>query len=145
MPSNVESLTRCKHPSVSPIRKRSIFSLPLAGNHNIGIIAKRPVANVFWQNGNRPPTDTFGRPYWERLQKLKYESLQGALKNTIATALRFTLSVPGVHTAIVGTTKLGRFMENGAAVAAGPLPEEMFERIRGRWREVAQPTWVGQS
>jgi aryl-alcohol dehydrogenase-like predicted oxidoreductase len=119
--------------------------LPLAGNHNIGIIAKRPVANVAWQNGNRPPTDTFGRPYWERLQKLKYESLQGALKNAIATTLRFTLSVPGVHTAIVGTTKLGRFMENGAAVAAGPLPEEMFERIRGRWREVAQPTWVGQS
>ena len=80
--------------------------LPLAVSHNIGIIAKRPVANVAWQNGNRPPTDTFGRPYWERLQKLKYESLQGALKNTIATALRFTLSVPGVHTAIVGTTKL---------------------------------------
>ena len=119
--------------------------LPLAEKRDIGVIAKRPVANVAWQNGDRPPTDTYGRPYWERLQKLKYELLRGGLKRTVANALRFTLSVPGVHTAIVGTTKLGRFTENGAAVTAGPLPKEMFESIRARWREVAQPTWVGQT
>jgi aryl-alcohol dehydrogenase-like predicted oxidoreductase len=118
--------------------------LPLAGKSDIGVIAKRPVANVAWQNGDRPPTDTYGRPYWERLQKLKYELLRGRLKQTVAHALRFTVSVPGVHTAIVGTTKPGRFTENGAAVSAGPLPKEIFEDIRARWHEVAQPTWVGQ-
>jgi aryl-alcohol dehydrogenase-like predicted oxidoreductase len=118
--------------------------LPLAGKSDIGVIAKRPVANVAWQNGDRPPTDTYGRPYWERLQKLQYELLRGRLKQTVAHALRFTVSVPGVHTAIVGTTKPGRFTENGAAVSAGPLPKEMFEDIRARWHEVAQPTWVGQ-
>jgi aryl-alcohol dehydrogenase-like predicted oxidoreductase len=79
------------------------------------------------------------------LQKLKYELLRGGLKRTVAHALRFTVSVPGVHTAIVGTTKPGRFTENGAVVAAGSLPKEMFEGIRARWREVAQPTWVGQT
>lgn len=119
--------------------------LPSAGKSDIGVIAKRPVANVAWQNGDRPPTDTYGRPYWERLQKLKYELLRGRLKQTVANALRFTVSVPGIHTAIVGTTKPGRFTENGAAVSAGPLPKEMFENIRARWREVAQPTWVGQT
>jgi aryl-alcohol dehydrogenase-like predicted oxidoreductase len=119
--------------------------LPLAAKHNIGVIGKRPVANVAWRNGDRPPTDTYGRPYWERLQKLKYESLRGGLKQTVGNALRFTLSAPGIHTAIVGTTKPGRFTENGAAVAAGPLSKEMFEGIRARWREVAQPTWVGQT
>jgi aryl-alcohol dehydrogenase-like predicted oxidoreductase len=119
--------------------------LPLAEKHNIGVIAKRPVANVAWQNGDRPPTDTYGRPYWERLQKLKYELLRGGLKRTVAGALRFTVSVPGVHTAIVGTTKPGRFMENAAAVAAGPLPKETFDGIRARWREIAQSSWAGQT
>ena len=119
--------------------------LPLAEKHNIGVIAKRPVANVAWRTGDRPPTDTYGRPYWERLQKLKYESLRGGLKQTVGNALRFTLSAPGIHTAIVGTTKPGRFTENGAAVTAGPLSKEMFESIRARWREAAQPTWVGQT
>jgi aryl-alcohol dehydrogenase-like predicted oxidoreductase len=119
--------------------------LPLAEQHNIGVIAKRPIANVAWHNGSQPPRDSYGRTYWERLQKLRYEFLQKDLEETVATALRFTLSVPGVHTAIVGTTKLGRFAENGAVVAGGPLPNELFESIRARWHEVAQPSWVGQT
>lgn len=119
--------------------------LPLAEKRNIGIIAKRPVANVAWHNGNRPPSDAYGRAYWERLQKLRYEFLQGDLKDTVAIALRFTLSVPGVHTAIVGTTKLGRFAENSAAVAAGPLSQELFASIRARWREAAPSSWAGQT
>jgi aryl-alcohol dehydrogenase-like predicted oxidoreductase len=119
--------------------------LPLAEKHNVGVVAKRPVANVAWHNGSRPPSDAYGRTYWERLQKLRYESLKKDLKETAAVALRFTLSVPGVHTAIVGTSKLGRFSENSAAAAAGPLPKELFESIRARWREVAQPSWVGQT
>jgi aryl-alcohol dehydrogenase-like predicted oxidoreductase len=119
--------------------------LPLAEQHNIGVIAKRPIANVAWHNGSQPPRDSYGRTYWERLQKLSYEFLQKDLEETVAAALRFTLSVPGVHTAIVGTTKLGRFAENGAVVAGGPLPNELFKSIRARWREVAQPSWVGQT
>ena len=119
--------------------------LPLAEQHNIGVIAKRPIANVAWHNGSQPPRDSYGRTYWERLQKLRYEFLQKDLDETVATGLRFTLSVPGVHTAIVGTTKLGRFAENGAVVSGGPLPNELFKSIRARWREVAQPSWVGQT
>jgi aryl-alcohol dehydrogenase-like predicted oxidoreductase len=119
--------------------------LPLAVQHNIGVIAKRPIANVAWRNGNRPPGDSYGYPYWERLQKLAYDFLRGDLKATVATALRFTLSVSGVHTAIVGTAKPGRFTENAAAVAAGPLPKGLFESIRARWREVATPHWTGQT
>ncbi|MBI4526128.1 MAG: aldo/keto reductase [Deltaproteobacteria bacterium] len=118
--------------------------LPLALERNIGIIAKRPIANVAWRNGNRPPSDSYGRSYWERLRKLQYDFLEGELKETVATALRFTLSVPGVHTAIAGTTKLGRFAENSAAVAAGPLPTERFDSIRARWREIAN-RWEGQT
>jgi aryl-alcohol dehydrogenase-like predicted oxidoreductase len=119
--------------------------LPLAAKHIIGVIAKRPVANVAWHNGDRPPNDFYGRTYWERLQKLRYEFLKEDLRETVAIALRFTLSVPGVHTAIVGTTKPGRFAENGAAVTAGPLSQQLFARIRARWREAVQPAWAGQT
>jgi len=119
--------------------------LPQAVKRNMGVIAKRPVANVVWHNGNRAPRDSYGRPYWERLQKLKYDFLEKSPKESVATALRFTLSVPGVHTAIVGTTRAERFTENALALAAGSLPQELFESIRCRWRELASDRWTGQT
>lgn len=119
--------------------------LPEAAKRRIGVIAKRPAANIAWHNGDRPPRDPYGRVYWERLQKLGYDFLLQDLKESVALALRFTLSVAGVHTAIVGTTKPGRFSENVAALAAGPLPNDLFVHIRNRWRHVAQASWIGQT
>jgi len=119
--------------------------LPHAQKQNVGVIAKRPLANVAWKNGNRPPADSYGRVYWERLQKLKYDFLLGDLKKSVAAALRFVLSAPGVNTAIVGTAKAERLGENGANAAAGPLPDELYEAIRARWRAIALPSWVGQT
>src|ERR1043166_375567 len=119
--------------------------LPAAEKRNMGVIAKRPLANFAWHNGNLPPGDSYGRVYWERLQKLRYDFLQDEPKESVAVALRFTLSVPGVHTAIVGTSKAGRFSENSVLAAKGPLPKELFESIRSRWRQVARSSWSGQT
>jgi len=119
--------------------------LPLATKRKMGVIAKRPLANIAWHNGSRPPNDTYGRPYWERLQNLKYDFLEKSLKESVAIALRFTLSAPGIHTAIVGTTRPERFTENATALAAGPLTKELFESIRSRWRKVAKDRWAGQT
>lgn len=119
--------------------------LPEAVNRNTGVIAKRPLANVAWHNGHQPPSDPYARAYWERLQRLSYDFWPQDLKESAALALRFTLSAPGVHTAIVGTTKPERFSENAAAVAAGPLPGELCARIRGRWQQIASPGWAGQT
>jgi hypothetical protein len=120
------------------------LTLPAARQRNMGVIAKRPLANVAWENGTRPPRNGYGYPYWERLQKLKYDFLRGDLDQSAATALRFVLTVPGVHTAIVGTTKPGRFSQNAGALEAGALPDGLFESIRSRWRAVASSDWAGQ-
>lgn len=121
------------------------MTLPLARERNIGVIVKRPIANVAWDNGERPPSNGYGRLYWERLKKLQYDFLKKPLAESVALALRFTLSVPGVHTAIVGTSKPGRFQKNAEALRAGPLPKELFESIHARWREAADHHWIGQT
>jgi hypothetical protein len=119
------------------------LTLPLAREREMGVIAKRPIANAAWRHA-RKPSETYHQTYWSRLRTLDYPFLREAPGAAAATALRFTLSVPGVHTAIVGTTKPDRWQENAAALAAGPLGAGEMERIRARWREVASPSWVGQ-
>jgi len=115
--------------------------LPKARERAMGVIAKRPIANAAWI-GRRGASDAYSRPYYDRLKKLDYDFLDAA--NSVEIALRFTLSTPGVHTAIVGTAKPGRWEENARAASAGPLPAALYEKIRARWRSVASPDWSGQ-
>jgi aryl-alcohol dehydrogenase-like predicted oxidoreductase len=119
------------------------LTLPLARAREVGVIAKRPLANVAWRH-RRKPSESYHQTYWSRLRALDYEFLRDALDSAIGVALRFALTVPGVHTAIVGTTKPERWRENAALLEAGPLPPAVFERIRARWREVADASWDGQ-
>ncbi len=121
------------------------LTLPRARERGLGVIAKRPIANAAWKTGRRP-ADSYQQVYWDRLQKLRYDFLQnGSLEQSISKALRFTLSVPGVHTAIVGTTRPERWQENARFVEAGPLSDEEFKAIRDRWEEIAPRTWIGQT
>lgn len=119
------------------------LTLPLARSHQMGVIAKRPLANAAWQYA-RKPSEPYYQTYWSRLRALDYPFLRDTPHTAAATALRFTLSVPGVHTAIVGTTKPERWQQNAALLGAGPLAAAEFERIRARWGEVATSSWVGQ-
>jgi aryl-alcohol dehydrogenase-like predicted oxidoreductase len=118
-------------------------TLPLALARRMGVIAKRPLANVAWSY-DRKPSEPYYQTYWSRLRKLDYPFLKSEPDTAVSTALRFTLSVPGVHTAIVGTTKPERWQANAALLHAGALPAAEFDRIRARWREVASSSWDGQ-
>lgn len=120
-------------------------AIPAAQKKEMGVIAKRPIANAASKTG-RKPENSYHQTYWDRLQKLQYSFLHGQeLEKAIATALRFTLSVPGVATAIVGTTKPERWEENARLLEAGSLGEREFREIRERWEEVAPKTWIGQT
>ena len=115
--------------------------MPLACQEQLGVVAKRPLANAVWRYQSAPP-DPYVRPYWARWRELKFP--YGSTEAVAGVSLRFTMTVPGVHTAIVGTTKLSRWHENVSVLAAGALPEPEYRLIRDRWREVARPDWVGQ-
>lgn len=120
------------------------LTLPLAAERGLGVIVKRPIANVAWKTGTRP-VNAYHHVYWERLEKLDYGFLKGDVQESVGIALRFTLGAPGVHTMIVGTTKPGRWSGNAALLEAGPLPEDLVQTIRARWQEVAEDTWIGQA
>ncbi|NUM53349.1 MAG: aldo/keto reductase [Candidatus Hydrogenedentes bacterium] len=118
-------------------------NLPMAHEKNMGVIAKRPIANAAWKTGAKPE-NAYHHVYWERLQVLQYDFLRLDIDTAVSVALRFSLSQPGVHTAIVGTKQPGRWKQNAGLLEAGPLSPSEIDAIRARWDEVADPDWVGQ-
>lgn len=119
-------------------------ALPLAAKASMGVIAKRPVANVAWRFGEEGPDDGYHSSYWRRLRALDFEFTKLPLKEAVGIALRFTAFQPGLSTAIVGSSSPGRWAENAALLAQGALAPEELAAIRTRWKERAKSDWVGQ-
>ncbi|MDN3935391.1 aldo/keto reductase [Arthrobacter sp. YD4] len=95
----------------------------------LGVIAKRPIANAPWRFPERP-VGNYAELYWERLRALELDP--GAL-DWAEFALRFTAYAPGVHTAIAGTAKLEHLRHNIAAAAGGPLDADALAAIDRAW------------
>ncbi|HXH69665.1 MAG TPA: aldo/keto reductase [Pyrinomonadaceae bacterium] len=119
-------------------------NVKLAAEKGLGVIAKRPIANAVWRHDSKPG-ESYHHEYWDRIQKLKFDFLDKSLEESIAQALRFTMSIPGIDTMIVGTTKPNRWQSNAKLVTEGNLSSEEFEAIRQRWQEVADESWVGMT
>ena len=120
------------------------LTLPEAAAKQVGVIAKRPIANAAWQYGDKPENGYYV-PYWERFQKLKYPFLEGEVADAAAIALRFTLSMPAVATAIVGTTNPKRWAQNADSANRGALDEAAIAEIRAKWKTAAEAGWIGQA
>lgn len=121
------------------------LTLPEARKRDMGVIAKRPIGNAVWRY-DKKPANAYHQEYWERMRKLSYDFTAGQDIGTTAgaIALRFTYSVPGVHTMIVGTQTPGRWRENAQLLDRGELSESEFKAITDKWKAVAPATWVGQ-
>jgi aryl-alcohol dehydrogenase-like predicted oxidoreductase len=129
--------------SVNIADQQSIeLTLPLAAERAMGVIAKRPVANAVWKHAVKPE-NSYHHVYWDRMQELRYDFLQNP-DQAVEKALRFTLTAPGVQTAIVGTTKPDHWRKNAEYASAGSLDAGQFDSIRNRWRQVASADWTGQ-
>jgi aryl-alcohol dehydrogenase-like predicted oxidoreductase len=95
----------------------------------LGVIAKRPIANAPWRFSERPVGD-YAELYWERLRELDLDP--GGL-DWDELALRFTAYAPGVHAAITGTARLDHLKRNVEVVDRGPLPTGLLSRIEAAW------------
>ncbi len=118
------------------------LTIPEAQKRGMGVIAKRPIANVAWKTGSKPES-SYQHAYWDRLQTLAYDWLKGDLQQSVGTALRFTLTVPGVHTAIVGTANPDRWVENARLLEQGLLPQDRYDAIRAVWQAKSSADWIG--
>lgn len=119
------------------------LTLDEAIKRNMGVTAKRPIANAAWMFESMEET-AYPFVYWNRLRDLNYGFLADP-QTGVETALRFTLSTPGVHTAIVGTSNPDRWQQNAAYLEKGPLSQEQYKEIRRIWRDTAGTDWVGQT
>ncbi len=119
------------------------FTIPAARERGMGIIAKRPIAEGAWLHQTLAKSD-YAYPYWERLQTLHYDFLKSDSSASLATAIRFTLTVPGVDVAIVGTTNLDHLRQNIAMIGTDKLSEDEFNAIRAVWEERADQHWLAQ-
>jgi aryl-alcohol dehydrogenase-like predicted oxidoreductase len=137
--------------SVNIADQRNIdVALPVARKSNVGVIAKRPIANAAWKEPSQQPGmyRGYASTYHDRLKQMKLDLKALGFTGDAAwpeLALRFTLSQPGVHTAIIGTTNPDNAKLNLSIAEKGPLRPDVVERIRAAFR-AADPSgsWTGQ-
>jgi aryl-alcohol dehydrogenase-like predicted oxidoreductase len=126
------------------------LTLPLAKEKNMGVVAKRPIANAVWRHDKKPDNGSHVA-YWQRLQELKYDFASGDARQRedadgpAGIALRFTAMQPGVDVLIVGTSKPERWKQNAELMKAGALNQELEASIRAHWKAVAKSDWIGQT
>ncbi len=65
-------------------------------------------------------------------QRAKLDEVLPADMTRAELILRFTLSHPHCHTAIVGTVNAAHLAENVSAATKGPLPPELYSEVRSR-------------
>ncbi len=125
--------------------------LPMAHERNLGVIAKRPIANTAW----RPAQELKGvyrdyaSEYRDRFVAMgvRPQDLGFAGEEDWAEiALRFTLFVVGVHVAIVGTTNPANVKRNLEATRKGPLPVGAVLKLESAFENASRTAgkpWLG--
>ena len=120
-------------------RTRGLFVRARA--QDMGIIAKRPIANGAWGASKSP--SAYANQYFERAQKmLALGPLPGAPANRIQLALGFTLAHDEVDTLIVGTRNPDHMRANLRWIEKGlTLDPETVAELHRRFEALGE-TWA---
>jgi len=105
--------------------------IPAAQTAGMGVVAKRPIANAAFAKDESPYG--YADEYWSRARSLVVP--EGAPEDRLELSLRFTLSMDGIDTAIVGTTLKEHALSNIALVEKGPLPASVVDDLRRQFAE----------
>lgn len=127
--------------------------IPTAQQNGIGVLAKRPIANAAWKEITEQPGlyQSYARTYYDRLRAMKLNPTDLGFAGPMDAvwpelAMRFTLSFPGVHCAITGTTNPDNARANISYADRGPLPEDVVRKIEQVYRAAdPQGKWEGQT
>ena len=125
--------------------------LPVARARNLGVLAKRPIANAAWKDLSEQQGlyKTYAKTYTDRLAKMDLDPKDlgfAGPDDWAEIALRFTLSQPGVSCAIIGTQNPDNAGANIALAEKGPLPAEVVRQIRDAFHAAdGSGTWTGQT
>lgn len=125
--------------------------LPVAVANNVGVLAKRPIANAAWKDVGEQKGiyANYSRTYAGRLAAMGISPADFGLDADawVELALRFTLAQPGVTTAIVGSTNPANVEHNLAVAERGPLPADAVAKLRdvfAKAEAASGESWEGQ-
>ncbi|MFN3871529.1 MAG: aldo/keto reductase [Ignavibacterium sp.] len=106
--------------------------IPAAKQKNLGVIAKRPIANAPWRFNDRP-FGNYAEEYWLRLKEMKLPEQE----NWLDTFLRFSVFAEGIDSVIIGTTNISHLKTNIEIIEKGPLNPSLTKYIKksfnGNW------------
>jgi aryl-alcohol dehydrogenase-like predicted oxidoreductase len=138
--------------SVNLADQRNIdLVLPKAIANQIGVLAKRPIANSAWRSALPGMYQNYAKVYVERLAKMNLDPAALGVDGPAdqawpELALRFTLSQSGVHTAIIGTTNPKNAELNLRLAAKPPLSADSIDTVREAFRDAqGEEIWTGQT
>lgn len=127
--------------------------LPLCRENGIAVVAKRPVANAAWRGfDDLSRVAAKASVYTRRLAAMRLDlpALGFADDNAgwSELALRFNLSLDGLHSSIIGTRNPAHARANLAAVAKGPLPAGVLQQVRTAFKQAKAASgtvWLGEN
>lgn len=109
----------------------------------LGVIAKRALANAPWRFSKQPIGD-YAEAYWKRAQAMQLELMLANMGMSWGElALRFAAFNPVVDCAITGSLNLEHLERNQEWVANGPLPEAIYQAITERFIACGED-WQGE-
>lgn len=117
--------------SLSVCDRENLPAMDRASGANIGVIAKRPLANAPWRFQERPNAEDLAI-YWDRWTALALE-VDMPLHEL---CVRFAAHRKEVSTVLIGTRRIEHLTAAVAAASKGPLPDDVQAHVDARWNAV---------